>query len=113
MAKFLPDLNKSIGAFIPLIVVNCIILGRAEAYASKNGVLLSAIDGVSMGLGFTLAITLIGAIRQGLVALGLSIFGQTAGGFIVFGMMMALFNFVFYLLKSRQTKALFNQGGNE
>ncbi|MBR2988296.1 MAG: electron transport complex subunit RsxE [Clostridia bacterium] len=113
VAKFLPDLNKSIGAFIPLIVVNCIILGRAEAYASKNGVLLSAIDGVSMGLGFTLAITLIGAIRQGLVALGLSIFGQTAGGFIVFGMMMALFNFVFYLLKSRQTKALFNQGGNE
>ena len=113
VAKFLPDLNKSIGAFIPLIVVNCIILGRAEAYASKNGVLLSAIDGVSMGIGFTLAITLMGAIRQGLVALGLTIFKETPGGFIVFGLMMAVFNAVFYAIKSRQTKALFNQGGNE
>lgn len=113
VAKFLPDLNKSIGTFIPLIVVNCIILGRAEAYASKNGVLLSAIDGVSMGLGFTLAITLMGAIRQGLVALGLSIFKTTAGGFIVFGVMMALFNFVFYAVKGHQNKVLFDKGGNE
>ena len=113
MHAFVPDLYEALGVFLSLIVVNCIILGRAEAYASKNGVLLSAIDGVSMGLGFTLAITLMGAVRQGLVALGLTIFKQTAGGFIIFGLMMALFNFVFYAIKSRQTKALFNQGGNE
>lgn len=113
VAKFLPDLNKSIGAFIPLIVVNCIILGRAEAYASKNGLLLSAIDGVSMGLGFTASITLMGAIREGLGTLGLTIFQQTAGGFIVFGIMMAIFNFVFYKIKGHQTKVTFTKGGNE
>lgn len=111
MAKFMPDLNASIGTFIPLIVVNCIILGRAEAYASKNGVLLSAIDGVSMGLGFTLSITLMGAIRQGLTMLGLTIFSTTAGGFIVFGLMMALFNCVFYIIKGNQRKVEFNKGG--
>ena len=112
VAKFLPDLNTSIGAFIPLIVVNCIILGRAEAFASKNGVLMSALDGVSMGLGFTLAIGLMGAIRQGLGAIGLTLFQKTAGGFIVFGLLMALFNFVFYIINARKTKALFEKGGN-
>lgn len=61
---YVPSLYESLGIFIPLIVVNCIILGRAEAYASKNGVFLSAMDGVGMGLGFTLALTVIGAIRE-------------------------------------------------
>lgn len=111
IAKFLPDLNASIGAFIPLIVVNCIILGRAEAFASKNGVALSALDGVSMGLGFTLSLVLMGAIRQGLDAIGLSLFQSTAGGFIIFGLMMALFNFVMEKVRERKSRALFVAGG--
>lgn len=111
IAKFLPDLNASIGAFIPLIVVNCIILGRAEAFASKNDVALSALDGVSMGLGFTLSLVLMGAIRQGLGAIGLSLFQSTAGGFIIFGLMMALFNFVMEKVRERKSRALFVAGG--
>lgn len=95
IAKFLPDLDKSIGTFIPLIVVNCIILGRAEAFASKNSVLYSAIDGISMGAGFTVALVLLGAIRQFLAEVcKLSFFGASAGGFIIFGIIMATFNFV-------------------
>ena len=64
MQGFLPSLYDSLGIYIPLIVVNCIILGRAEAYASKNPVLPSAFDGLGMGLGFTCAITILGAIRE-------------------------------------------------
>ena len=63
MQAFLPSLYESLGIFIPLIVVNCIILARAEAFASKNPVLDSAVDGLGMGAGFTLALTLIGSIR--------------------------------------------------
>ena len=111
VAKFLPDLNKSIGAFIPLIVVNCIILGRAEAFASKNNVGYSVLDGISMGIGFTLSLLLMGSIRQGLSALGLTIFQATAGGFIVFGLLMALFNFVLYEVKEHKNKAEFLSGG--
>lgn len=111
IAKFLPDLNASIGAFIPLIVVNCIILGRAEAFASKNNVALSALDGVSMGLGFTLSLVLMGALRQGLGAIGLTLFQATAGGFIVFGLMMALFNFVMEKVRVHKSRALFATGG--
>ena len=111
IAKFLPDLNASIGAFIPLIVVNCIILGRAEAFASKNNVALSALDGVSMGLGFTLSLVLMSALRQGLGAIGLTLFQATAGGFIVFGLMMALFNFVMEKVRVHKSRALFATGG--
>lgn len=111
IAKFLADLNASIGAFIPLIVVNCIILGRAEAFASKNNVALSALDGVSMGLGFTLSLVLMGALRQGLGAIGLTLFQATAGGFIVFGLMMALFNFVMEKVRVHKSRALFATGG--
>lgn len=64
LKAYIPDLNKSLGIYIPLIVVNCIILGRAEAYASKNPVVLSILDGLGMGLGFTLGLTLIGAFRE-------------------------------------------------
>lgn len=64
MEAYFPELNESLGAFIQLIVVNCIILGRAEAFASKNRVLLSAADGIGMGLGFTGALTIIGMIRE-------------------------------------------------
>ena len=111
IAKFLPDLNASIGAFIPLIVVNCIILGREEAFASKNNVALSALDGVSMGLGFTLSLVLMGALRQSLGAIGLTLFQATAGGFIVFGLMMALFNFVMEKVRVHKSRALFATGG--
>ncbi len=75
LSAFLPALNDSLGLYIPLIVVNCIIMGRAEAYACKNGVLLSMFDGIGMGLGFTMALTIIGAIRE-LLGTG-QIFGFT------------------------------------
>lgn len=115
VAKMLPDLNASIGSFIPLIVVNCIILGRAEAFASKNSPLLSLVDGISMGLGFTLSLVLMGAIRQGLGALGLTIFQQTAGGFIIFGLLMAAFNYVIAKIEERGRRADFSRaiGGEE
>ncbi len=64
MQAYTPDLYKTLGIFIPLIVVNCIVLGRAEAYASKNSVLSSFIDGAGMGLGFTMALGILGAFRE-------------------------------------------------
>ena len=64
MQAYLPSLSKALGVYIPLIVVNCIILGRAESYASKNGPIESIFDGIGMGLGFTIAITILGAIRE-------------------------------------------------
>jgi electron transport complex protein RnfE len=103
MQAYLPSLYSALGVFIPLIVVNCIILGRAEAFASKNGVLDSALDGIGIGLGFTLSLTVIGAVRE-ILGAG-SIFGYTfadgvmpllfilaPGGFLVLGYLMVLFN---------------------
>ena len=103
MKAYVPSLYASLGVFIPLIVVNCIILGRAEAFASKNGIFDSALDGIGIGLGFTLSLTVIGAVREMLGA-G-SIFGYTfadgvmpllfilaPGGFLVLGYLMVLFN---------------------
>ena len=101
MSGFLPDLYASIGKFIPLIVVNCIILGRAESFASKNDVLTSTVDGLSMGLGFLIAIVLLGSVRQGLGMLGLTLFTRPAGGFIVLGLLMALFNYLMKLYHDR------------
>ena len=104
MQAFLPSLYASLGVFIPLIVVNCIILGRAEAFASKNGVFDSALDGVGIGLGFTLALTTIGAVREVLgsgsifgYSLGVAdymplVFVLAPGGFMVLGFLMVLFN---------------------
>ena len=105
MQAFLPDLYESLGMFIPLIVVNCIILARAEAFASKNAVLASAADGLGMGIGFTLAITVIGIIREVIgngSIFGLNIFGQgfepmllmvlAPGGFLVYGGVLAVTN---------------------
>ena len=99
---FLPAINDALGIYLPLIVVNCIILGRAEAFAAKNPVLLSAVDGLGMGIGFTLALTLMGAIREILGAgtfLGIQILHQpmlifimAPGGFFVFGMLIATAN---------------------
>ena len=64
LQAFIPDLSNSLGVFIPLIVVNCIILGRAEAFASKNGVLASAIDGICQGIGYTVALCIMCIIRE-------------------------------------------------
>ncbi len=103
MKAYVPSLYASLGVFIPLIVVNCIILGRAEAFASKNGIVDSALDGIGIGLGFTLSLTTIGAVRE-ILGSG-SIFGYTfagdvmpllfilaPGGFLVLGYLMVLFN---------------------
>ena len=72
MQAFLPELSESLGVFIPLIVVNCIILGRAEAFASKNGVLASAVDGLCQGIGYTVALVIVCVIRE---LLGAGTFG--------------------------------------
>lgn len=113
VSSFLPTLNDSIGAFISLITVNCIILGRAEAFAGKNKVLPSLIDGVSMGIGFIAAITLLGAVRELLtIIFGSGFFDKTMGGFIVLGLVMAVFNAVFALVKEKNNKrvALIERG---
>lgn len=102
---FLPSLDEQLGVYLPLIVVNCIILGRAEAFASKNPVLASALDGLGMGIGFTAALFLMGSVREILGAgtfLGNSIpflsenpmliFILPPGGFFVFGVLMATVN---------------------
>jgi electron transport complex protein RnfE len=91
MQAYLPALSDSLGIFIPLIVVNCVILGRAEAFASKNGVILSLADGLGSGIGFGLSLVLIGAIRQ-FAGEFITVAILPAGGFIVFGLILAAFN---------------------
>jgi len=106
MAAYTPGLHKALGIFIPLIVVNCIILGRAEAFAGKNSVLPSIMDGLGMGLGFTLALSLLGFTREligngtlwGIPVLGTSyhpmlIMILPPGAFLVLGLYMALLNY--------------------
>ena len=101
---YLPDIDKALGIYLPLIVVNCIILGRAEAFASKNSVGLAALDGLGMGAGFTAALIIMGGIREflgngtlfgwpegGLIP-PITIFVLPAGGFFVFGMLIWLTN---------------------
>ena len=104
MEAFVPALYASLGLFIPLIVVNCIVLGRAEAFAAKNGIIPSAFDGLGMGLGFTMALTLLGAVRELLgtgrlfnMALmpeqyGSLIFVLAPGAFIALGYLVAIVN---------------------
>lgn len=103
MEAYVPALYETLGVFIPLIVVNCIILGRAEAFASKNGVWASALDGIGIGLGFTLALTLLGAVREILgsgsifgfkfiAGDGMLAFVLAPGAFIALGYLMVLFN---------------------
>ena len=91
MQAYLPALSDSLGIFIPLIVVNCVILGRAEAFACKNGIILSLADGLGSGVGFALALVLIGAIRQ-FAGEYITVAILPAGGFIVFGLILAAFN---------------------
>ena len=118
MGAYLPELSKSLGIFIPLIVVNCIILGRAEAFASKNGLWLSIMDGIGMGLGFTFAIVLIGAIREILgdgKLFGYMVFGPNfqpvvlmilaPGAFITIGLLMGYFNLLDAKMKRRAKAA--------
>ena len=103
MQAYTPAVYKTLGLFIPLIVVNCIILGRAEAFANKNGVWDSALDGIGIGLGFTLALTVIGIVREVLgsgaifgwkfiAGDGMLAFVMAPGAFIVLGYLMVLFN---------------------
>lgn len=107
LKAYIPSLAEQLGIFIPLIVVNCIILARAEAYASKNTVVKSAFDGIGMGLGFTLALTVISAVREFLGAgtlFDIQIYGKiitppaivamAPGGFIVLGCLIALINYI-------------------
>lgn len=101
---YAPDIDKSLGLFIPLIVVNCIILGRAEAFAAKNNPIASVFDGIGMGLGFTIALTLLGAVREllgtghvfGLElfpdSYGALVFVLAPGAFIALGYLIAVIN---------------------
>ena len=106
MAGYVPALHEQLGVFIPLIVVNCVVLGRAEAFASKNNIFPSIIDGVSMGLGFSMALTMLGAVRElfgsGKV-FGITIFNETygmlvfvlaPGAFIALGYLIAFINHI-------------------
>ena len=104
MAAYLPSLHESLGLFIPLIVVNCIVLGRAESFASKNKALPSMLDGLGIGLGFTMALTILGAIREILGSgkffnmtlynenYGMLVFVLAPGAFIALGYLIAFIN---------------------
>lgn len=107
LQAYLPALSEGLGVFIPLIVVNCIILARAEAFASKNKPMASVMDGLGMGIGFTLAITVIGCIRElfgsgtlfGMQVMGAAyepmlILVLAPGGFIVFGLVLGIANII-------------------
>ena len=112
----MPDLYESLGLYLPLIVVNCIILARAESFASKNGVLASACDGLFMGLGFTIALTLMGAFREILGSgkifgfrlwdFSIDFFASSAGAFFTFALFIATFNAISEKVKrNRELKA--------
>lgn len=104
---YFPEIYSLLGIFIPLIVVNCIVLGRAEAFASRNGIIASAVDGLGMGVGFTWGLVVLAGIRE-LFAKGaifgfqifgdgfqpIQIFGQAPGAFIILGFIVALVNFI-------------------
>lgn len=129
LKAYVPALDKSLGIFIPLIVVNCIILGRAEAFAQKNTITASLLDGIGMGIGFTAALLIVSIIRE--VTGSLDIFGkdiptlfcslfglplpandidgalmmvQPPGGFITLGLVLGLINFISRKRKQRKTK---------
>ena len=122
LQAFVPSLYASLGLFIPLIVVNCIILARAEAFASKNGVVASAVDGLGMGLGFTLAMLLMGSIRELIgsgTIFGAAVFGASfepmllfvlaPGGFIAYGLLLGIINAVSAKIAARKEK----EGGEQ
>ena len=103
MAGYVPALHEQLGLFIPLIVVNCIVLGRAEAFASKNGVMSSLLDGLGMGLGFAMALLMLGSVRELIGSLslfgfklvdadGILLFILPPGAFIALGFLIAFIN---------------------
>lgn len=115
MQAFVPALYDALGLFIPLIVVNCIILARAEAFASRNSLLLSAADGLGMGMGFTIALIIIGGIRELLgsgTIFGTALFGASfepmllavmaPGGFLVLGLVLGLVNAITNRINARK-----------
>ena len=122
LQAFVPSLYEALGIFIPLIVVNCVLLARAEAFASKNNPLASAFDGLGMGVGFTLALTVMGALREIIGSgsiFGLNIMGASyepmllivmaSGGFLTFGLLLGVFNLI--VKKSESKKKA--QGGEQ
>jgi electron transport complex protein RnfE len=104
LEKFLPDMYDALGGFLALIVVNCIILGRAEAFANKHTVAESAVDGIANGIGFTLALTIMGIICEfigsgslfgvQIMSFKVAMFSKPAGSFIIFGLSIAVFTFI-------------------
>jgi len=120
MKAYTRDLYNALGIFIPLIVVNCIILARAEAFASQNGVVASAVDGLGMGLGYTVALLILGALREVLGAgtlFDIQLFGPSfepalifimpPGAFILLGILIGVFN---HILKKNPKRTL-SKGG--
>lgn len=116
LEKFVPDLYDGLGTFLALIVVNCIVLGRAEAFANKHTVLESAVDGLANGVGFTLALTVMGIICEFLgsgsifglqiMTFKIGIFAKPAGAFIVYGLSIAVFTYIIDTFqRSRRVKA--------
>lgn len=121
--KLLPDLYESLGLYLPLIVVNCIILARAESFASKNGVLASAADGLFMGIGFTIALTLMGAVRELLGSgtifgvklwdFSIGFFSSSAGAFFTYAVFIAIFSLCSGLIvKKKKLKAAKSESQN-
>lgn len=120
---YLPDLDQALGVFLPLIVVNCVILGRAEMFASKNGPFLAALDGIGMGIGFTLTLTIMAIIREvfgagtifGIQVLpdgaAFTIIASPPGGFLVFGLMMAATTALSTPKKKKETPVEAVEGG--
>ena len=114
--KFMPDLYESLGLYLPLIVVNCIILARAESFASKNSPLYSVFDGLFMGIGFTIALTLMGAFREILGSgcvfgvklwdFQIGFFSSSAGAFFTYAMFIAIFTFISSLVSKRRKKSV-------
>lgn len=114
LEAFVPDLYASLGVFLPLIVVNCIILGRAESFASHNPVGESALDGLFMGIGFTLALTLMGIVREFLGnasfmgielwdknVFSISFFSTSAGAFLTYGLFIAAFTAIYNAIERK------------
>ena len=114
LEAFLPDIYDVLGTFLPLIVVNCVILGRAESFASKNPVGASALDGLFMGIGFTLALTVMGIVREVLGAgaifgmplwnFKIEFFAKPAGAFFTYGLFIAVFTLVSNALEAKKSK---------
>ncbi|MBE7061933.1 MAG: electron transport complex subunit E [Clostridiales bacterium] len=115
--KFLPSLYESLGLYLPLIVVNCIILGRAESFASKNNIGWSALDGLFMGIGFTLALTLMGLVREFLgygtifnvqvMNFQIGFFSSSAGAFFTYAIFIAIFGLVTSVISNKRKKKSF------